>query len=212
MFVSGRVSNWSDVKPETWSVEIRAAYAYLLGIYLGDGTVTRHGKSFGLHVYLDSGHPGIVEECANAIDLMLPGHTGRYRRPETNCLRLSSYNQAWTTLFPQHGPGKKHERKIELAGWQQEIVDVFPEQFLRGLIHSDGSRCRNTFTVHLKSGPKEYTYPRYFFTNYSEDIRRIFTDTCDQIGVRWTLSNWRNISISHRDSVAFLDTFIGPKF
>jgi len=39
----------------------------------------------------------------------------------------------------------------------------------------------------------------------------IFTDTCDQLGIRWSLSNWRNVSISHWDSVAFLDTFVGPK-
>ena len=61
------------------------------------------------------------------------------------------------------------------------------------------------------NGPMEYFYPRYFFTNYSEDILNIFTSTCDQLGIHWTQSNWRNISISHRESVARLDTFIGPK-
>jgi hypothetical protein len=29
--------------------------------------------------------------------------------------------------------------------------------------------------------------------------------------VRWTQSNHRNISVSHRRSVAILDGFIGPK-
>ena len=56
-----------------------------------------------------------------------------------------------------------------------------------------------------------YAYPRYFFSNLSADIRQIFCDHCELLGIRWTQSNPRNISISHRESVALLDTFVGPK-
>jgi hypothetical protein len=31
------------------------------------------------------------------------------------------------------------------------------------------------------------------------------------LGVRWTLSNPRNVSISHRESVAVLEEIVGPK-
>ena len=57
----------------------------------------------------------------------------------------------------------------------------------------------------------EYAYPRYFFSNLSPDIRGLFTRTCDELGLRWTLSNPRNVSVAHRDSVARLDEWIGPK-
>jgi hypothetical protein len=53
--------------------------------------------------------------------------------------------------------------------------------------------------------------PRYFFTNYSPDIRTIFCEHRDLLGIRWTQSSFKNISIAHRDSVAKLDEFIGPK-
>ena len=56
-----------------------------------------------------------------------------------------------------------------------------------------------------------YEYPRYFFSNLSDDIRRIFCEHCELLGIRWTQSNPRNISISHRRSVALMDEFIGPK-
>jgi hypothetical protein len=70
----------------------------------------------------------------------------------------------------------------------------------------------NCFSTQLPSGRvARYEYPRYFFTNYSADIRRIFCEHCELLGIRWTQSNPRNISISHRDSVALLDDFIGPK-
>ena len=57
----------------------------------------------------------------------------------------------------------------------------------------------------------EYAYPRYFFTNMSGDIRDLFCRTCETLGIRWTQSNHRNISVSHRRSVAVLDAFVGPK-
>ncbi len=125
---------------------------------------------------------------------------------------LQSSGASWPNLFPQHGPGRKHERRIELAPWQLRITRAHTEEFLRGLIHSDGSRCINRFAVKLPSGRVgRYAYPRYFFTNYSADIRKIFCEHCELLGIRWTQSNARNISVSHRDSVAILDSFVGPK-
>jgi hypothetical protein len=45
----------------------------------------------------------------------------------------------------------------------------------------------------------------------SADIRELFCRTCEALGIRWTQSNHRNISVSHRRSVAVLDAFVGPK-
>jgi hypothetical protein len=110
------------------------------------------------------------------------------------------------------GPGRKHERPIVLAPWQCEIVEAHPWPFVRGLIHSDGCRTVNRFTTRLPSGRvAEYAYPRYFFSNLSADIRALFCESCEQLGLRWTQSNHRNISISHRTSVALLDENVGPK-
>ena len=83
---------------------------------------------------------------------------------------------------------------------------------LSGLIHSDGCRTTNRFKTKLPSGRvASYGYPRYFFSNESEDIRRIFCDHCELLGIRWTQSNRRNISVARRGSVALMDEFIGPK-
>ena len=124
--------------------------------------------------------------------------------------RLDS--KRWPEAFPQHGPGRKHERKIELAGWQREIVDRFPQEFLRGLLHSDGCRTVNRFKTTLPSGRvAEYAYPRWFFSNRSADIRGLFCEYCERLGIRWTQSNPRNISVSHRRSVALLDAFVPAK-
>ena len=190
----------------------RRSYSYLLGPYLGDGYVDDwRGPSSQLVIACDAGYPELIEDCWAAMQLASPGcHIGRYKT--LGCIRVVGGSRLWREAFPQHGPGRKHERRIELVAWQREIVDVFPQEFLRGLIHSDGCRTVNPFKTTLPSGRvAEYAYPRYFFSNLSADIRGLFCEYCDRIGVRWTQSNYRNISVSHRHGVAALDEFIGPK-
>ena len=102
--------------------------------------------------------------------------------------------------------------RIELEPWQRAITYAHPRELLRGLIHSDGCRTVNRFSVDLpRGGRRTYEYPRYFFSNLSADIRGIFTEHCDLLGIRWTLSNPRNVSVSHRRSVQTMDGFIGAK-
>jgi hypothetical protein len=50
------------------------------------------------------------------------------------------------------------------------------------------------------------------FTNESADIRALCGQTLDHLGVAWRLSRRNTISVAHRDAVARLDTFVGPKY
>ena len=54
-------------------------------------------------------------------------------------------------------------------------------------------------------------YPRYFFTQVSDEIRRLFCATCRQLRIRYTRNNWKTVSIARAPSVALLDAFVGPK-
>ncbi len=190
----------------------QAAYAYLLGLYLGDGCISPHPRGGQyLRIACADAWPGLIELCRAAILAVRP-YDKVYVLQRQGCVNVTSYGRHWTCLFPQHGPGKKHARRIVLEGWQQEIVDAHPWEFLRGLIHSDGCRVTN-WTV--RSG-KRYEYPRYFFTNKSDDIRKLCTDTLTAVGVRWTVlargSDPFNVSIARKDSVALMDAHIGPKY
>jgi hypothetical protein len=132
---------------------------------------------------------------------VLPSKVGR--TPKIGCTEVASYSKHWPCLFPQHGPGRKHERRIELVPWQQELVDLDPRPLVRGLLHSDGCRVLNW----VNGTP----YPRYHFSNVSADIRGIFGRACDQLGVEWRLNNPWSLSVARRGSVALLDEFVGPK-
>jgi hypothetical protein len=184
-----------------------ASYAYLLGQYLGDGTVCRVGKSLCLRIASDAQYGGIIAECCDAITAV------RGRRPhvryhtDRRLATIASYWRAWACLFPQHGRGRKHRRTIALAAWQVEIVEGRPGEFLRGLIHSDGWRGINR--VHVKG--RDYEYPRYQFSNRSDDIRQLFVYACEALGVAWRPWGRYHISVARRDAVLLLDGFVGPK-
>ncbi|MFE4356009.1 helix-turn-helix domain-containing protein [Kitasatospora sp. NPDC056800] len=196
----------------------RPAYAYLLGLYLGDGHIllpNEYRRTQSLQITCDDKWPGIMESVEQAMRQVLPNNKPcRIRR--TGCHDVKVYSNHLTCHFPQHGPGKKHERTIALEPWQQEIVDAHPWEFLRGLIYSDGCRITNWATRTKNGVASRYEYPRYFFTNTSTDIIGLFTATLDTVGVQWKASIPRptgqvNISVARRDSVALMDAHIGPK-
>lgn len=185
------------------------AYAYLLGMYLGDGCIGRTPRgSYSLRLSLDAIYPGIIAAAREAVAAVKGGplpHVAPHG--VAACVVVTSYWKAWTCLLPQHGPGRKHERPIALEPWQEQIVAEVPHAFLRALIHTDG--WRGTNLVHVKG--REYAYPRYQFSNRSDDIRRLCTDVCDQLGVAWRPWGRFHVSVARRDAVATLDSFIGPK-
>jgi hypothetical protein len=182
-------------------------------LYLGDGCVASAGRTYQLRVVLDGAYPAVIDECATAAKLVLPDARVRIRpRPTDNGVIVEMASRRWTEILPQHGRGRKHLRPIVLDPWQREVVDQHPRPFLRGLLFSDGCRTINRFKTKLPSGRvADYAYPRYFFSNQSGDIRGLFCEYCEKLGIRWTQSNPRNISVSHRRSVALLDSFVPAK-
>ncbi|MEU1016400.1 helix-turn-helix domain-containing protein [Streptomyces sp. NPDC005898] len=189
-----------------------AAYSYLLGLYLGDGHISHYAKhkAPSLMIALDDSWPGIQDQTESALRAVFP-HNATCRVRAKGAHSIKVYSKHLPCLFPQHGPGKKHDREIALEPWQQEIVDAYPWDFVRGLIHSDGCRVTNWTTRLIGGERKRYEYPRYFFTNVSQDIVRLYTDTLDRLGVQWTQANARNISVARKASVALMDAHVGPK-
>ena len=197
------------------------AYVYLLGLYLGDGCLAAHRQSvYRLRIFLDLKYPAIVEECVEAIGVVLPTNkVGRqYRggsyvdRDEPSNVEVSAYSKSLACLFPQHGAGKKHHRRILLETWQQDLAQRWPEALIRGLVQSDGSRFVNT-----RGSRDTWSAPRYVFSNLSTDITSIFCTACDKLGLRWTAAFPKDeskavaIYVSRMDDVARMDEFVGPK-
>jgi len=188
---------------ESWSQEQRQWYAYLLAVYLGDGYICKTRKTYRLRVSCDSRYPQIIQRISSAMQQFCPQNSiNIVKFKNSKGIEVACYSNSWRQLFPQHGVGEKHTRKIALEAWQRAILEEYPIEFLRGLIHSDG--CRIDPVVNGK------VYSRYQFTNISEDIQQLFRDVCDLLNIHYTF--WgRNFTIARRKDVELLDREIGPK-
>ena len=188
------------------------AYAYLLGLYLGDGSITRGRRDvFALWIACCDDWPGLLAACRSAMSDVMPA-SSVFCVHYQGCTAVKSTSKRWPCLFPQHGPGRKHTRKIELEQWQSAIVGQYPGEFARGLFHSDGWRGVNRVRRRLTDGDRWYEYPRYQFSNESGDILRLCGETLDLLGVAWRFSRRNAISVARREAVARLDEFVGPKY
>lgn len=183
------------------------AYAYLLGQYLGDGCISRIGTGYRLRIFCCDAYPGIMAEAAATIRRVVPHATVRFVA-KVGCTEVYATWFHWPCLFPQHGQGVKHQRTITLTPWQRTIaLDHHPDQFIRGLVHSDG--CRFINRVHVRG--RTYEYVRYTFTNLSSDIRGLFFDACARLDIDARLNTPISISVARRASVERLDAIVGPK-
>ncbi|GAB2989292.1 helix-turn-helix domain-containing protein [Nocardioides montaniterrae] len=187
-----------------------AAYSALLGFYLGDGHISRNHRFYCLRITCDATQSRVIDDVTECVRAMRP-HAKVFHARKPGAIDVTSNWQHWPCLFPQHGPGRKHERLIALENWQRSIVEQHPEPFLRGLFHSDGCRVMNSTTKLIGGEPKTYWYPRWQFVNASADIRELCCWALDLVGVAWRQSNPRVISVSRREAVALLDGLIGSK-
>ncbi|WP_211189767.1 hypothetical protein [Actinomycetospora sp. TBRC 11914] len=189
-----------------------AAYAYLLGTYLGDGHITEPSATTEvLAIYCSDDWPGISAESEHAMRAVLP-RSNVSRAPRSGSHALRSHSRHWLCLFPQHGPGTKHTRSIVLEPWQRSIVGENPGLLLRGLFHSDGCRNLNWTQKRTEKGVVRYEYARYLFSNKSEDILAICEAALDSLDIAHRRARWDVVSVARRAAVARLDEFVGPKY
>jgi hypothetical protein len=190
-------------------------YAELLGLYLGDGWISPGPRTFRLRIALDAKYPVIIQETRqlllrsmpeNAVYVLRAGLTGKL-------VNVSVYSNHLPCLFPQHGPGVKHGRSIQLEGWQRDLVDEAPWSFLRGCIRSDGCCFINRTNI---DRPEPYEYRSYDFSNASQDILDIVGEVCEQLDLRprraWNPTRGLgHVRINRRDSVARMLDRVGLK-
>jgi hypothetical protein len=165
-----------------------------------------------LSLFCSDDWPGLLAAARGAMSAVTPV-SGVFCVQRPGCTQVRSTSKHWPCLFPQHGPGRKHTRKIALAQWQSAITTRYPGEFVRGLIHSDGWRGVNRVRRKLADGrDRWHDYPRYPFDNQSDDILRLCGEALDRLGVAWRFSRPKTISVAQRAAAARLDEFVGPKY
>jgi hypothetical protein len=191
---------WGRSRPVRFDA---ADYAELLGLYLGDGHISRLARTEWLRLHLDARYRNLVDEAETLLRRCFPANrVGRADRHEGRMVILSVYHGHLSCLFPQAGPGKKHLRAIRLESWQSALVEAAPWSFLRGCIRSDGCVFVN------RTG--RYEYVSYEFSNLSRDIVDLFVATCEGVGLHPRRYR-RYVRLYRRDDVAQLLENVGTK-
>jgi hypothetical protein len=114
-------------------------YAYLLGLYLGDGWISEHVRGvFRLRIVLDERYLGIISECAAAIGAVRPSKDSVTFNQNLGCIEVSSYWKHWPCLFPHHGPDRNTSGESNSGPGRPSSGKVAAR-----LIHSDGWRGEN---------------------------------------------------------------------
>lgn len=155
--------------------DLRAAYYYLLGQYLGDGSISRNSRTYALRIFATDKYVNIIDEIVNSMLMVLPCNRV-YVTDKKGCKVVTINSNILPKLFPQHGIGKKHTRKIELTEWQLKYLDENSKYLARGLFQSDGCRYK------LEYGNA------YNFSNVSIDIHEIFQKCLLLNGIYYTFN------------------------
>lgn len=156
-------------------------YAYILGLYLGDGYINLSNEKYAvyaLRITQDAKYTSMIEEHRTALTTVFGNKTCVVKHGK-NAKNIMIYSKKIPRLFPQIGKGLKHSRDVSLIDWQREIVNKFPDQFIRGLIQTDG--CR--YIAKYVSSDKNASQVRYSFTNTSVHIVEELMKVCSLLGL-----------------------------
>ena len=181
-------------------------YSYILGIYLGDGCISKAKKSYKIRIALDEKYYNIIEECEKNFKELFPSSSvGIYKVKNKNMYFVNVYSCNLLELFPQHGDGLKYKRDIKLEKFQYDIIDDV--QLIKGLIHSDG--CL------YKANNKGYISFFYNFTNMSKNIIDILCGSLDNININYKINKHKNdvylVNIYKQKDFIKLYSLIGTK-
>jgi hypothetical protein len=196
---------WCSAKPMRFTNE---DYSELLAMYLGDGCLSAGARTARLRIALDTKYPQIISDAKDLLSRCFPHNpVSEVSAHGGTMVFVSLYCSHLPCLLPQDGRGMKHERRIALESWQQDIVEAAPWPFIRGCIRTDGCSFIN------RTGA--YEYLSYQFSNMSTDIVELFIAQCDRVGVftrvnRNSRGLW-SVRINRRSSVALMRDHVGLK-
>ncbi|GAA1554350.1 hypothetical protein GCM10009804_09020 [Kribbella hippodromi] len=132
-----------------------AAYALLLGWYLGDGSIARARRGvFTLQIVNDERYGELNREIAETIRRVKPT-ASPCLRGGNGAIRVEARWKHWPCVFPQHGAGRKHLRyfyvRYQFSNQSDDIRKILTEALdLLGIAWRQSRR--DTIAVSRKEG------------------------------------------------------------
>jgi hypothetical protein len=128
--------------------------AYIVGVALGDGNLSRNSRTTRLRVTCDNKYPKIIIEITKHLKIILPKNSvSHYSRRNCTDVTINS-NKLENLLGWTKSGGSKEKQKVTVPDW---IVNnkTYTKECLRGLFQTDGSI---------------YMDRKYLYTNFTSII------------------------------------------
>ena len=171
------------------------AYSYLLGQYLGDGHINKMNRTYKLRIFNDVKYVKLNDFIFKKLKEAFPKNKINSCFYQNHIITYV-YSNKIPKLFPQHGKGLKNSRDVRLLKWQYDLLNY--KYLFAGLLHSDG--C-----IYIDRG-----YKMCIFSNTSNDILNLFTECCDKLNLRYTITK-NHVNIRRRKEVSWISENIGDK-
>lgn len=148
--------------------------AYVVGIALGDGNLSRPNKrATRLRVTCDANYPNIEEEIFNALRTLFPTNkVSKVRSVSDTYFNISVYSNKLDGLMPwTTGSGSKFKQNARVPSWIHD-KNIYTRSCLRGLIQTDGS-------IYF-----DRSYKMINFTNNIEDLAVDVKNMMEKLGYK----------------------------
>jgi hypothetical protein len=110
---------------------------------------------------------------------------------------------------------RKAGRSIPSIAAECDLPQGTVSRWCRGLLPADAVLLPDTGIARLRcercGRDAHEDLPEADYSNRSSDIRRLFTDALDELGVEWRPWGRFHVSVARRRAVALLDAHVGPK-
>jgi hypothetical protein len=195
---------------ESWEPPDQPHYSHLLGLYLGDGHLAAFPRTYRLVITCDLAYPALIDACRISIERTgLPRRVRVQPDPVKQFVRVVADSKRWPEVFPSTVPGAStRARSSSPAGSARSSIGSRRSP-LRPLAFA---RLPDGQPVHDEAAERACGRVRVSALVLLQPLGRHPRPVlCDRLGIRWTQSNPRNISVSHRAAVALLDSFVPAK-
>lgn len=145
-----------------FSVLPPAAYSYVLGLYLGDGNISRTRRVWRLRITLDKKYPPIINRCCYAIGLLMPGQrAGLVQR--VGCVDVYLFSRHWPCLFPHTVRAKSMRGRSNSRPGSKHSSTRQPKSSFSASSIPTAAASSPTIAGYAASGTTSQTDPKTFW-------------------------------------------------
>lgn len=132
--------------------------AELIGVTLGDGTITKYPRTEEIRIFSNSNNKGFINRYSNLVEKIFQKKPYVKKIKNVNCIKISLYQKEISKRL-NIPTGKRGDLEIKVPDWIL-LNKKYIVRYLRGLYEAEGCFC-----VHKST----YTY-KFIFSNTNKSI------------------------------------------